>query len=195
MIDEARLNRELAEHLSSLLPLLPPLGPALEHARVRLAQDEDGPQLHILGRLRDDGTSLWSSVRVRLHACKPDSGPLRSTDSLALGLVEQEVRVYGLTSTPAPIFGLLLRWAVALALCGLRRAAPSTVPSPGATAGGAEAPHGLRLVWDNSLWVVGVELLHDALMATLPRAGYRAAGPSTASLFTTRVEAGRVYLG
>lgn len=195
VIDEARLNRELAEHLSSLLPLLPPLGPALEHARVRLAQDEDGPQLHILGRLRDDGTSLWSSVRVRLHACKPDSGPLRSTDSLALGLVEQEVRVYGLTSTPAPIFGLLLRWAVALALCGHRRAAPSTVPSPGATAGGAEAPHGLRLVWDNSLWVVGVELLHDALMATLPRAGYRAADPSTASLFTARVEAGRLYLG
>lgn len=192
VIDEARLNRELAENLSSLLPLLPQLGPALEHVRVRLAQDEDGPQLHVLGRLRDDGTSLWGSVRVRLRACKPESGPLRSTDSLALGLLEEEVRVYGLTSTPAPIFGLVLRWAVALALCGHRRAAPS--PSPGG-ASGAEAPLGLRLVWDNSLWVVGVELLHDALMATLPRAGYRAADPSTASLCTARVEDGRLYLG
>ena len=90
------------------------------------------------------------------------------------------------------IFGLLLRWAVALALCGHRRAAPSTAASFG---GGAEAPLGLRLVWDNSLWVVGVELLHDALMATLPRAGYRAADPSTASLCTARVEDGRLYLG
>lgn len=191
VIDEARLNRELAEHLGSLLPLLPPLGPVVERVQVRLLQDESGPLLHVLGRLRDEGTALWCSLRARLRGCKPDPGPLRSTDSLALGLVEEELRVFGLTSTPAPLLGLLLRWVVALGLCAHRRPAPPLTPPMGA----AEAPVGLRPIWENSLWVVGVDLLHDALMATLPRAGYRAADPSTASLCTLRVEHGRLYLG
>ncbi len=185
-IDEAQLNRTLAAELTALLPLLPPLGPTLEHLRVRFAKDAGGPQLQVLARMRDGGAPLWCTVRTRLRACKPESGPVRPADPLALGLVEEEVRVYGLTQTPAPILGLLVRWAVGLALCGHRRAALS---------GEGDAALGLRLIWASGLWVVGVDLLHDALLSTLPRAGYRAADPTTASLHAVRLEGGRLQLG
>ena len=185
-IDEAQLNRILAAELPALLPLLPPLGPTLEHLRVRFAKDAGGPQLQVLARIRDGGAPLWCTVRARLRACKPESGPVRPADAMALGLVEEEVRVYGLTQTPAPILGLLVRWAVGLALCGHRRAAPASE---------GDATFGLRLIWANGLWVVGIELLYDALLSTLPRAGYRAADPTTASLHAVRLEGGRLQLG
>lgn len=186
VIIEALLNQTLGEKLSALLPLLPPLGPTLEHVRVRFAKDAGGPQLLVRARLRDAGMPLWCSLRVRLRACKAESGPVRNTDPLTLGLLEDEVRVYGLTATPAPILGLLVRWAIALALCAHRRAAPPVE---------AKGQLGLQLTWTSGLWVVGVELLHDALLATLPRAGYRAADPTTASLSTARLDGGRLHLG
>lgn len=124
---------------------------------------------------------LWGTARVA--ARRPPAG----TYDLILGI--SEVRQYGRSRLAAPLVGHALLQALGTALVSYP---PSELPA--VTLHSGAPPLGLHLLSTPALSELRLELLHDALLEILPRAGYRAADPTTAPLFEIQSLPGQLVL-
>ena len=193
-LDEAALNRALGTRLDALCVLGPEIGVRLLYVQVHTASLDGMPGLFVLAQCapersadarkpdaKDAGEPLWLTVRVGLGVTGPLLGG--TGGAACLGLSALETRLYGPSPVPAPLLGLLVMHTVGMALLCNRPIAPTL---PGIE--GGPAPAGLHLLWTYGLTEVRVDLLTDALLALLPRAGYRVPDAGTAPLCAVAVE-------
>lgn len=125
--------------------------------------------------------SVVGCARVSLR--RPPSG----FHDLVLGV--SELLLFGPCPIPAPLVAHALLQRIGAALLAYR---PPELPTVNLPTG--PLTHGLQLWLTPALSELRLELLHDALLDTLPRHGYRAADPTTAPLYEISAEPGRLLL-
>jgi len=193
-IEQAALNRSLAAVVARFSGAGQPSALPFDLVKVRIDGSEPQPGILMLFRCpnpnsarsceTDDGTErgpLWGTARIA--ARRPPPG---ATD-IVLGI--SEVRIYGQNRLAAPLLGHALLKVLGAALLACP---PSQLPV--VILGNVVSPLGLHLLGTPALSELRSELLHDALLDLLPRAGYRAADPTTAPLCELQVLPGQLLL-
>jgi hypothetical protein len=205
-IEQSALNRALCAIVarSSGLPQPAAQSPAQSPAfalpfdllRARINGTDGVPGLLLLFRCpaaqgtavqageKDDGTErwpLWGTARV--SARRPPSG----FNDIVFGI--SDVRLYGSSRLAAPLLGHALLQVLGAALISCM---PAQLPAVTLTSGLASL--GLHFLSTPALSELRIELLLDALLDVLPRAGYRAADPATAPLCDVQTQPGQLIL-
>lgn len=194
IIEQAALNRSLAAVLtrlrgtgSSALPF--------DLIRVRIDGSASVAGFTVLFRFPPQSSPSSETAKVSPHEHGPLWGTARvaarrppaGTYDLILGI--SEVRQYGRSRLAAPLVGHALLQALGTALLSYP---PGELPA--VTLNSGAPPLGLHLLGTPALSELRMELLHDALLEILPRAGYRAADPTTAPLFEIQSLPGQLVL-
>ena len=188
-IDQSALNRLLATTTARPSARTP----AFDRLYARI-EPGDQPTLFLLFRLPavpppapDEASPDWGKEPVvgcaRVALRRPPSG----YHDIVLGV--SELLLFGPCAVPAPLLAHALLQRLATALLAYR---PPDLPVVGLPTG--PASHGLQLWLTPGLTELRLELLHDSLLDTLPRNGYRAADPTTAPLYEIGAEPGRLLL-
>lgn len=199
-IDQAGLNRALSQTLSRHSPRVPPFDRL--YARI---ESGDVPTLILLFRVPAGGAASgpWTPPVAASPERQPRSlvaddavlgyarialrRPPAGYHDLVLGV--SELLLFGPCTVPAPLLSHALLQRVAVALMAYRPAEALSVPLPT-----GPIAHGLQLGQTPGLSELRLDLLHDALLDTLPRHGYRVADPTTAPLCEITAEPGRLLL-
>ncbi len=202
-IDQASLNRALA-----LPPIRPPSRlPPFERLHACI-EASDYPSLLLVFRLPIDGSAPAAGV-MPVDAAPPNDQAVRpgaSEHESVTGCARIAIRraptgyhdaVFGVSELllfapcpyPAPLVAHALLQRLAAALLAYR---PPDWPPVQLPTGPSSL--GLHLWLTPGLSELRLELLHDALLDTLPRHGYRAADPTTAPLSELSCEPGRLLL-
>ncbi len=200
-IDQASLNRALSQPLVRPPGLLPPFEQL--HARI---EGSDFPTLLLFFRL-PLSKSAPAVAEGREEPRRPSSGrPAEASSEAVMGCARIAVRrapagyhdaIFGVSELllfapcpyPAPLIAHALLQRLAAALLAYR---PPDWPSVQLPTGPSVL--GLHMWLTPGLSELRLELLHDALLDTLPRHGYRAADPTTAPLSELTCEPGRLLL-
>lgn len=199
-IDQALLNRALAQTTPRHSARIPPIDRLL----VRV-EPGDQPTLFLLFRLPTAGSPGTTGDNADTGPAEEGAPPPPSAEpvvgcarvalrrppagyhDLVLGV--SELLLFGPCTVPAPLLAHALLQRLAAALLAYRPPDWPAVPLPT-----APVTHGLQLCVTPGLSELRLELLHDALLDTLPRHGYRAADPTTAPLVEIAAEPGRLLL-
>jgi hypothetical protein len=202
-IDQAHLNRALAQPVPRPPGLLPPF----ERLHVRI-EGSEFPTLLVIFRLpivssaaRKAGSS-GSANSPDSEGSPSEVGARETVTGCARIAVRRapagyhdavfgvsDLLLFGPCPYPAPLIGHALLQRLAAALLAYR---PPDWPPVQLPTGPAAL--GLHMWLTPGLSELRLELLHDALLDTLPRHGYRAADPTTAPLAELVCEPGRLVL-